>query len=180
MISRTSLIVCTSSYSPMTLTFFYSHKSLDALFQIINTELKLVADWFRENRLNVNFDKTSYIIFKSYKKARDCFNLGDVCINETNLTQVGSTKLLGVFVHQHLDWKEHINLQATKLFIVTPATKGGGWLPPPLGFRVRFKILYRVIQPLIQHCLLHKMVYLNIIYVIATRNYEFFTTGIFP
>ena len=54
-----------------------------------------------------------------------------------------------------------LNLQATKLFIVTSATKGG-WLPPP-RFSVRFKILYRVIQPLIQHCLLHKMVYLNII-----------------
>src|SRR6218665_1928886 len=104
MISRTPLIVFTSSYEPMTLMFFYSHKSLDALFQIINTELKLVADWFRENRLTVNFDKTSYmyIIVKSYKKARECFNLGDVCINETNLTQVGlrSTKFLGVFVDQ--------------------------------------------------------------------------------
>src|SRR6218665_443412 len=66
-----------------------------------------------------------------------------------------------------------VNLQATKLFIVTPANKG--WvITTPLGFRVRFKILYRVIQPLIQHYLLHKMVYLNIIYVIATRNYEFF------
>ena len=71
------------------------------------------------------------------------------------------------------------NLQATKLFIVTTATKGG-WLPPPLRPSVRFKILYCVIQPLIQHCLLRKMVYLNIIYVIATRNYEFFTIGIFP
>ena len=71
-----------------------------------------------------------------------------------------------------------INLQATKLFIVTSATKGGGY--HLLRFRVKFKILYRVIQPLIQHCLLHKMVYLNIIYVTATRNYEFFTTGIFP
>ena len=50
----------------------------------------------------------------------------------------------------------------------------------PTGFRVRFKILYRVIQLLIQHCLLHKMVYLKIIDVIATRNYEFFTTGIVP
>src|SRR6218665_3058711 len=74
--------------------------------------------------------------------------------------------------------KSKLNLQATKLFIVTPATKG--WVvTTPTGFRVRFKILYRVIQPLIQHCLLHKMVYLNIIYVIATRNYDFFTTGIF-
>ena len=69
------------------------------------------------------------------------------------------------------------NLQATKLFIATSATKG---VVTPFRFRVRFKILYRVIYPLIQHCLLHKMVYLNIIYVIATRNYEFFTTGIFP
>ena len=77
-----------------------------------------------------------------------------------------------------IDYNLALNLQATKLFIVTPATKGGGY--HPLGFRVRFKILYRVIQLLIQHCLLHKMVYLNIIYVIATRNYEFFTTGIFP
>src|SRR6218665_3682599 len=56
-----------------------------------------------------------------------------------------------------------INLQATKLFIVTSATKGGGGGYNPLRFSVRFKILYRVIQPLIQHCLLRKMVYLNII-----------------
>jgi len=71
------------------------------------------------------------------------------------------------------------NLQATKLFILTSATKKG-WLLTPLRFRVRFKILYCVIQSLIQHCLLHEMVYLNLIYVIANRKYEFFTTGIFP
>src|SRR6218665_1904692 len=72
-----------------------------------------------------------------------------------------------------------LNLQATKLFIVTPATKG--WVVTTThGYRVRFKILYRAIQPLIQHCFLHKMVYLNIIYVIASRNYEFFPTSIFP
>jgi len=30
----------------------------------------------------------------------------------------------------------------------------GVWLPPPLRFSAWFKILYRVIQLLIQHCLL--------------------------
>src|SRR6218665_1443374 len=35
------------------------------------------------------------------------------------------------------------------------------------------KLSYRVIQRLIQHCLLSKMVYLNAKYVIATRSYEF-------
>src|SRR6218665_1292443 len=33
----------------------------------------------------------------------------------------------------------------------------------PLRYTVKFKILYRVIQRLIQHCLLRKMVYLNIL-----------------
>ena len=70
-----------------------------------------------------------------------------------------------------------INLQATKLFIVTPATKG--WVVTTPGLCVRFTILYRVIQPLIQHCLRRKMVYLNVIYAIATRNYELFTPAMF-
>src|SRR6218665_2975009 len=51
-----------------------------------------------------------------------------------------------------------------------------GWLPPP-RFNVWFKILYRVIQRLIQQCFLSKLVYLNVKYAIATRNYEFFNTG---
>src|SRR6218665_233048 len=75
-----------------------------------------------------------------------------------------------IYIHIHTYiHKYKYNLQVTKLFIVTSATKGG-WLPPHPRFRVRFKILYRVIQ----HCLLSKMVYFNLKYVIATRSYEFF------
>src|SRR6218665_3014787 len=70
-----------------------------------------------------------------------------------------------------------VNLQVTKLIIVTSATKGV--VTTPLRFSVKFRILYRVIQRLIQHCLLRKMVYLNIIYVIATRNYEFLLPALF-
>ena len=50
----------------------------------------------------------------------------------------------------------------------------------PLRFSVWFKILYRLIQRLIQHCFLSKMVHLNVKYVIAARNYEFVTTGTGP
>ena len=71
-----------------------------------------------------------------------------------------------------------VNLQATKLFIVTPATKGWVVTTHP-GFRVRFKILYRVIQPLIQQCLLHKMLYLNIIYVILLETMNFLLPAFF-
>src|SRR6218665_3912128 len=50
-------------------------------------------------------------------------------------------KCTGTFLHY----------QATKLFIVTSATKGSGYHsipPPPARFGIRFKILYRVIQVL--------------------------------
>src|SRR6218665_3296751 len=163
---------------------FDSHKSLDALFQIINTELKLVADWFRENRLTVNFDKTSYIIFKSYKKARDCFNLGDVCINEINLTQVRSTKFLGVFVDQHLDWKEHINYISAKVARnVGILTRAFRLLPKT----ARIKLYYAIVFPYLSYCnivwastyktSLRKLIVIQkgAIRVIASANYGFST-----
>jgi len=56
----------------------------------------------------------------------------------------------------------------------------GWWLPPwfTLRFSAWFNILlYRVIQRLIQHIFLSKMVYLDVKYMTASRNYEFLNTG---
>src|SRR6218665_4039031 len=107
------------------------------------------------------------------------------------MTSVHSNFNLCVDVHMGLDPPStcvHLSLTPlrvdvingwppTKLFIATLTLCD---ITTPLRFRVRFKTLYCVIQSLIQHCLLRRMVYLNIIYVIATRNYDFFTTGIVP
>jgi len=45
-------------------------------------------------------------------------------------------------------------------------------------FSALFKILYRVMPRLIQHCLLSTMVYFNVKYVIDTRNYDFLTPAL--
>src|SRR6218665_3059470 len=42
---------------------FASHGSYETLFQIINTGLPLVNDWFRANMLSLNDSKTSFIVF---------------------------------------------------------------------------------------------------------------------
>ena len=47
---------------------FCSHKSLTELKQIVNTELVLLAEWFKTNRLSLNVKKTSYITFHSPNK----------------------------------------------------------------------------------------------------------------
>ena len=36
---------------------FYSHKNIKTLFQIVNSELKLVNEWFLANKLSLNAKK---------------------------------------------------------------------------------------------------------------------------
>lgn len=47
---------------------FYSHASLETLFQKVNAELKLVAEWFRAYKFTLNLEKTYYVLFKSHRK----------------------------------------------------------------------------------------------------------------
>jgi len=47
----------------------------------------------------------------------------------------------------------------------------------PLDLAFGFKISFRVIQRLIQHWFLSKMVYLNVKYMIVTGNYDILNSG---
>ena len=42
---------------------FYSHKNMETLFQIFNSESKLVNEWFLANKLSLNAKKTKYVLF---------------------------------------------------------------------------------------------------------------------
>ena len=42
---------------------FYSHKNITTLFQIVNSELKLVNEWFLANKLSLSAKKTKYVLF---------------------------------------------------------------------------------------------------------------------
>ena len=42
---------------------FYSHKNIKTLFQIVNSELKLVNEWVLANKVSLNAKKTKYVLF---------------------------------------------------------------------------------------------------------------------
>ena len=76
---------------------FCSHKSLTELKQIINTELVLLAEWFKTNRLSLNVKKTSYITFHSPNKT--ILDPGNkLFIEGIAIEQVSSTKFLGIYI----------------------------------------------------------------------------------
>src|SRR6218665_3916859 len=73
------------------------------------------SDWFCANRLTLNLEKTNFIIFKSHRKNMPLVNQMSLVINGVPITQVITTKFLGVYVDQHLTWKEHIKNIANKI-----------------------------------------------------------------
>ena len=43
--------------------FFYSHRNIKTIFQIVKSELKLVNEWLLANKLSLNAKKTKYVLF---------------------------------------------------------------------------------------------------------------------
>jgi hypothetical protein len=93
---------------------FFSHKSYDEVFRILNQELLLLSDWFKANKLSLNLAKTNYIIFCSHMKSTPQ-QKKKVQIDTTDIPQVKSVKFLGVYVDQHLTWNNHIEQIALKI-----------------------------------------------------------------
>ena len=84
------------------------------LEQALNTEISKVSNWLIANKLSINIKKTNYMIFKSRQKKLNNPNLR-ISIHGELIEQKRSVKFLGVFVHENLDWKEHIHIISGKI-----------------------------------------------------------------
>jgi len=74
--------------------------------RLINKELEHGNDWFTANKLSLNANKTSYILFSSHRK-RPPKEAGVISINNVSIPKATSTKFLGVYVDQLLKWNDH-------------------------------------------------------------------------
>src|SRR6218665_1806190 len=89
-----------------------SHNSLDVLFDIMNSELCKIVEWFIINKLSQNSDKTNYILFRT---PRNKITVKNLYVNNTPLIQTKVTKFLGIIIDQHLSWKDHVALISKKI-----------------------------------------------------------------
>jgi Reverse transcriptase (RNA-dependent DNA polymerase) len=87
---------------------FHSHKDAFELMKSINIELSKLSDWFRANKLSLNVKKTNYILFG--KKRLPNFDQNfELIIDGNRLERVQSTKFLGVYIDEKLNWIAHTN-----------------------------------------------------------------------
>ena len=84
----------------------YGSKKINTLETVVNTELKLVSNWLRLNKLSLNATKTELVIFRSkwHKLERKV----NIKLNGTLLTPTDHVKYLGLHLDKYLSWDHHI------------------------------------------------------------------------
>lgn len=128
-------------------SIFYSHSDPNVLESVINEELQMFDVWMKCNKLSVNIKKTNYVIFKSSKKKvahNFCLRYG----NEI-LKQEEATKFLGVYIDQHLTWKDHISHICKKI------SKSVGVIHRSRFYlltKTKLSLYYTLIYPYITYC----------------------------
>ena len=83
----------------------YSHNNVDNLINTVNRELIHVSNWIKANKLSINTDKTSVMLFSN---TVSCLSQ-DILFDNSPIIQTYCIKFLGLFIDAKLSWSQHIN-----------------------------------------------------------------------
>ena len=84
---------------------FFSHSNPTELVATVNRELSHVTDWIKANKLSLNVNKTNYMFFSNTLNNPP----NQIMFDKMNISQVSSTKFLGVTIDNKLSWNIHID-----------------------------------------------------------------------
>ena len=86
--------------------------SLNSLHQNLEQELMLIISWLESNNLNLNLNKTNYILFQNRSRK---YYIPQVILKGEQVQRVSHTKFLGLHIDENVNWSYHINEVCTKL-----------------------------------------------------------------
>ena len=84
------------------------HDNLDTLIEQLNLEIVKVHTWLKANKLSLNILKTKLVIFHPHRKK--ILRNVDISIDTHKIERVESIKYLGIYIDEHLNWKNRFQL----------------------------------------------------------------------
>ena len=87
---------------------------METLVSKVEKIIEKINSWFTANKLTLNIDKTSYVIFRSSR----CTNVNppdSITCGDIQIQRESKVKYLGIILHEHLNWDEHTNEICKKL-----------------------------------------------------------------
>ena len=120
-------------------TVFASDNNIKRLFDSINNELKNVDDWLIANRLSLNVQKTSYMIFSNHLVPND----KTLQIRGSDLSKVTNTKFLGIYIDCKLSFNTHVVQLKNKLSKTIGMMKRlSHFVPPQVMLNLYYSLFY--------------------------------------
>ena len=86
----------------------YSSNNLEDLQQKLISELAGLSCWFKANKLSLNLDKTSHMLFSGKGNRVPVANFS-LHIDNTIIKRVDNCTFLGVYLDENLSWSVHID-----------------------------------------------------------------------
>ena len=80
----------------------------------VEAELQKVLNWYRSNKLSLNYKKTQMLLFDKRSNTNKNFTIS---INDQPVISGNSIKYLGVVIDKELSWKQHAEHITSKLSI---------------------------------------------------------------
>ena len=85
---------------------YLGHSNLNYLRFFLETDMLNINDWFCANKLTLNIEKTVVLHFT--RKSSKCTRLETIEIGSLKLKVATFAKFLGLWIDEHLNWKEHV------------------------------------------------------------------------
>ena len=83
-------------------------KNVDDLKVQLESNLKVVANWFKANKLTLNVDKTKFMVFGTNHVLDHCNNI-NLTFNDKLIERVDVFKYLGIKFDSNMSWSSHID-----------------------------------------------------------------------
>ena len=88
-----------------TLEVFGDRRYPENIQRNINSELAKIYEWLSLNYLNLNVNKSKFIVFHKHPKVIPVLKIQ---INNVEIDRVSEFNFFGVIVDEHITWKPHI------------------------------------------------------------------------
>jgi hypothetical protein len=89
-----------------------SNPDLENFKNDIFSSFRQLDDWFKNNLLSLNYDKTQFIRFRTINSQRVQL---DISYNDKYIIRDTNTRFLGIAIYSSLPWKHHIEGLTIKL-----------------------------------------------------------------
>ena len=138
----------TRMYADDTHTAFASN-NIQNINTVLNEDIARVEKWLTANKLTLNASETEFMLIGSRQRLSTFHNPPSLMIDRTPITQVTSTKYLGVHIDQTLSWNVHVELLCKKIASGIGALKRVRSFVPHETLR---SIFMSLVQPHFDYC----------------------------